>query len=111
MSRPRKLFNYDLYDDKSKVWADLSEFNKSVYDILFNGILFSDNFDISLRNVTITTANVEFSVLHGLERIPVGYLLISSSASINLYDGDTAWTKESIYLKGSATGSGKVYIF
>lgn len=47
-------------------------------------------------------ANTEFSVSHGLNLIPAGYILVSSSISCNVYQQKstgTAWTKSAIFLK------------
>lgn len=45
------------------------------------------------------TANTEFTVNHGLGRVPVGYLVVGRDKAAIIYNSTTAWTETAIYLK------------
>lgn len=49
------------------------------------------------------TADTEDAVTHTLGRIPLGYIVAGQDKAAILYDGLTAWTDTTIYLKSSAT--------
>jgi len=49
------------------------------------------------------TANTEDAVTHNLERVPLGYVVVSQDKAATLYDSGTAATSTTIYWKSSAT--------
>ena len=54
-------------------------------------------------------SGIEFSIKHGLDRVPSGYVLAGGSeAIISLWDGTTPSDKETLYLQVSA-GPGAVF--
>ena len=53
-------------------------------------------------------SGVEFSIKHGLNRVPSGYVLAGGSEAFALWDGATPSDKETLYLQVSA-GSGAVF--
>lgn len=64
--------------------------------------------------VTITTGstiNKDFAIEHGLGRLPNGYVLLKGMTAIMvlsgfiLYDGDTPWTTNHMYLKSSVANA------
>lgn len=58
------------------------------------------------------TANTEDAVTHNLNRIPVGYLPVKQDKSAILYDGTTANTSTTIYLRTTvATVAWTVMVF
>ena len=50
-------------------------------------------------------ANTEFSVIHTLGAVPVGYLVLKNSKAGAIYDGTTAWTSTTIYLRHEAANA------
>ena len=68
-----------------------------------DGSIKQDNIIGTYADVADTgLANTEFSITHGLNLIPAGYILISSSISCNVYQQKatgTAWTSTQIFLK------------
>lgn len=46
-------------------------------------------------------ADTEFSISHGLGRIPKGFIVLSVNAGVVIYKSTTAWTSKVIYLKCS----------
>lgn len=86
-------------------WLSQSQINDEVKTILNSGLKFSDNFSGKQVSVTFSGAAADASVAHGLGRVPTGYIILSSSVSMNVYTGATAWTSNLIYLRASAAGT------
>jgi hypothetical protein len=63
------------------------------------GLLFSDNFDADIISSTIGGGDTE--IPHTLKRVPSGYLILSRDQAGIVFDGVTAWTSSSIYVKAS----------
>lgn len=49
--------------------------------------------------VSAGVINTDFPVAHGLNRVPVGYHVVRAGAAVKIYDGVTAWTKTTLYLR------------
>ena len=73
----------------------------------------SENMDGVFEVVSDTgSADTEFSVTHGLGRIPVGFIIMKSSKGGFTYDSGTTWTSTTIYLKNtSANNAITIWIF
>lgn len=54
--------------------------------------------------VTPGAANTDFTVNHVLNRVPVGYLVVSKSAAVDVYTGSVAATKTQLTLRATTTG-------
>lgn len=68
--------------------------------ILDAGISFDDNLDISRTSVTSHgTPGTQFSVSHGLGKIPVGYIVYGQDGAGSIFDGVTANTSSLFYFK------------
>lgn len=52
-------------------------------------------------DVTFTTADTEQAVKHYLNRIPIGYVVVSTDKAAIVYKGTTADTNELIYLRSN----------
>jgi hypothetical protein len=89
---------------------DITRVLQRTYKILRGNISYG-NLDPtdSGRNIDIYPAkattpgviNTEFSVAHGLNRIPVGFHVVNKSGVVDLYQSTTPWTTTKIYLKAS----------
>ena len=53
--------------------------------------------------VTLPAPGMEFSIKHGLDRAPIGYMIVGDDDAVvkKLYDGTTANTKELLYLRST----------
>ena len=72
--------------------------------ILDRGISLDDNVDC--RRVSVAshaTPGTEFSVAHTLGKIPTGYWVYGQTGAGTLYDGASAWTATTLYLKSDAS--------
>lgn len=99
-----------IQDPKEQIRFAAQNFDM-LKEVLNNGLQFADNFDAKIINITFTSANADTRADHGLGRVPQGYIVFRRSASMVVYDGATAWSTSSIYLKSSATGTVTVMIF
>jgi hypothetical protein len=81
--------------------------------ILNGGIKFSDNFDAKMVSFTSSaTPDAENTVTHTLGKIPTGYIVYSRNKAAVLYDGTTAWSTTSIYLKSNVASTAfKILVF
>lgn len=73
--------------------------------ILNRGIAFDDNVDC--RRVSVTshgTPGTEFSVLHTLGKVPLGYIVCGQNGAGSVYDGTTANTDMTLFLKSDVGG-------
>lgn len=84
---------------------------ENIASILNNGVLFSDNFNAKTLTFTFSAANIETAVIHGLGRVPTGYIQVGSSAALTVYDGASANTSSLLYLRASALGTGRVLVY
>ena len=70
--------------------------------ILNNGIRPGDNLDAQTVSVTThTTPGTEVAVAHTLKRVPAGYIVLKRDKEGVIYDGATAFSTSSIYLKSN----------
>lgn len=62
--------------------------------------------------ITPGVANTEFSVAHGLNRVPVGFHVVTKNGACDVYQSTTAWTNKLIYLKATVININiKLFIF
>lgn len=72
--------------------------------LLTRGLNFDDNFDSRRAQVTThATPGTEFSVAHGLGKVPIGYIVYGQAAAGQIFDGATANTKDLLYLKSNVS--------
>lgn len=89
--------------DKELITA-LSNWSMVLKSILDKGISFDDNVDVSrISVVSHATPGTEFSISHGLGKIPLGYIVIGQSGAGSVYDGTTPNTKDILYLKSDVS--------
>ncbi len=78
----------------------LGEWSLNLKGILDGGISFDDNLDISRFSVVSHgTPGTEFSVAHGLGKVPSGYVIYGQTGAGSVYDGTTANTATTLYLR------------
>lgn len=76
-----------------------------------NGVVI-DNIDGAWANATTGLANTDFTLVHNLGRVPIGYLLVQSDIATVVYTGSVAATTTNITLKATgATATIRVFIF
>lgn len=85
--------------DKELITA-LSNWSMVLKSILDGGISIKDNVDASqVSVVSHATPGTEFSIAHGLGKIPEGYIVTGQNGAGSVYDGATANSKTTLYLK------------
>lgn len=84
--------------------TSLSNWAMVLKSILDGGISFNDNVDASqVSVVSHGTPGTEFSISHGLGKIPMGYIVTGQDGAGSVYDGTTSNTKTDLYLKSDAS--------
>ncbi len=89
----------------------ISRFLTQVTEAFNNKLSLSDSFDGKFLKDTFTTANVEVASIHGLGRVPIGYIVVGSTAATQVYDGASANTAQLLYLRASAASTVKVLVY
>lgn len=84
---------------------------ENISAILTNGITFADNFSSKFLTITFSNANTDSATIHGLGRVPTGYLVIGASAATSVYDGSSANTSSLLYLRASVAATVRVLVF
>lgn len=95
-------------------WHDTNHVTKTlqrVYKILRGNISFGSTFDPAdkSRNIdaypatakTPAVAATEFAIIHGLNRVPIGFHLVSKDGQTDVWNSTTPWTTSTIFLKAS----------
>lgn len=68
--------------------------------IINGGINFDDNFNCDIVSVADTgLVDTEFSVAHGLKKVPEGYIVIGRNKAGTVYDSGGTWTTTALLLK------------
>ena len=107
-----KISNFDPSNtDGEEFKRIVSILLNSIVSAINGGLTFSDNFSQNTQSVTFTAANAEVVVNHNIGRIPVGYLVLGNSAAAIVYNSDTAFTTQSIFLKASAPTTATIMLF
>jgi len=72
-----------------------------------------DNVDLAWISVVApVTPDTNFTVVHNLNRVPVGYLVVDSDLATNVYRGSLPGTKTTITLRSSvASVNLKLWVF
>lgn len=101
--------------DVDRVEADqapryTSMFLTQVVEALNNNLNFTDNFNAKTVTVTISQANTDTAVIHGLGRVPSGYIILGSTAATQVYDGAGANTAQLLYLRASAVAQVRILV-
>lgn len=88
-----------------KLITVLAQWSDNLKTILDRGISFTDNVDCSIVSVTShVTPGTEFSVAHLLGKVPAGYIVCGQGGAGSVYDGATANSKTTLYLKSDVGG-------
>jgi hypothetical protein len=90
-------------------WEDLRRWSAQMFKDIgsaINGqIAFGENIQSTRASATFTAANTEVRVSHSLGRVPSGYIVISSSANISVFNGGSANTETDLYVQASGAGT------
>lgn len=107
---PRNWWNVENVDE-AKRWSSATLFLKDVYNILLKGITPTDNFRGALFTVEFTAADTDVQIRHGLQFVPQNYFVVGCSAAMNIYDGSESATNTYFYLRSSAIGTARIFLF
>lgn len=108
--KPRNWWNIETSKDDEKEKAT-TLFLKDVYNILNKGATLNDNIKGTLVSIEFTASNTNTVIRHGLDYVPSNYLICGTDSAIHVYDGSIEADKVFFYLRASAIGSARVFIF
>jgi hypothetical protein len=94
----------EIRDDNNK-FRYIQLFFQSVLSVVNGNIEFSRNIRPRPISVVFSSADTDVIINHGLKRVPRGYLKLSSSAAMNIYNGSNASTSTQITLRSDAAGT------
>lgn len=85
-----------------KLLTTLSQWSQNMKFILDHGISFTDNMDaVDLIFTSSATPNIEEAFTHTLGKVPTGVIVYSQDKAGSVYNGTTAFSKTTVYLKCS----------
>ncbi len=84
---------------------------QSVINAINGGLNFGENIQGTFRGATFTGAGNEQGIVHGLGRVPVGYLVVGRSTGVTIYNGENANTSSVLYLRSTGAGTINVFTF
>lgn len=108
---PKNWWNTPNTGTQEEQLKTIGLFLKDVYNILNKGITLSDNLKGALFEVEFAVSNADVQIRHGLDFVPVNYIVCGTDAAIHIYDGSQSGDKTFFYLRASATGNARVFIF
>lgn len=108
--RPRNWWNVEKVVDLKSRWAQVTGFLNDVYSILTGGLVWQDNMRGAFIEFNFTSANVEFTIKHGLSFVPKYYIIVINSGDIVVYS-NRSFDKTNIYLKATNTGIVSLFVF
>lgn len=73
---------------------------KDIKQALIGRLTLGDNIQSSVVTVTFATANVDQTINHSLERIPISYIA-NADVATDIFKGTVPWTDKTITLQSS----------
>lgn len=108
--KPRNWWNIqNISEDADKSPTTL--FLKDVYNILSKGFTLNDNAKGAILTMTFVAGNEDLKVRHGLDFVPTNYIVCGTDAQMTIYDGSIANDKTFAYLRSSAIGTARIFLF
>ena len=98
-------------EDGEAAKTELASFIDQIAFIINGNLDLIQNLKMETLNVSFPSAGSEQDVRHRLGRVPVGYLVISRSAAISVYDGSNDWNQNSLFVRSSAPGRARLLVF
>ena len=74
-------------------------------------ISFQDNISGNFVTFTFTGASQTVGQQHNLGRVPTGYIVSQRSTGVEVFDGTTGNTSDTLYLQSTGAGSITVFVF
>lgn len=104
-------FDLSNLKDQDDITRYMSQSFKQIVSVINGGIEFEANMNVKVLSCIFGVVNSNTAFDHTLERVPSGYIVITNSSGMIVYDGSTANTDKVIYLRSTVAGTAKVMIF
>ena len=107
----RNWWNIIQISDEEERSRATTLFLKDLYNILNKGFTLDDNAKGALIEVSFTATNTDTQIRHQLDFVPSNYLVCGSSVAMQVYDGSATTDRTYVYLRSTAIGTARVFIF
>ena len=109
--KPKNYWNIENAKNDEEKLSAITLALKDISLILSNGASLKDNFKGAFLEVEFPAANADVAIRHGLDFVPTNYICSGKDSSFHIYDGSSSADKTFIYLRASATGNARLFIF
>lgn len=89
----------------------VSQFQQDIVTLVNGNLSLIDNTRGGFADVTFAAANTDVQVPHRLSFVPNGYIPVSRSTNIQVFDGATSNTNQFLYVRSSGAGTARLYVF
>jgi len=83
---------------------------KEIVEVINGNVRIDDNLSANIISVSLAGAT-EVAVSHGLNRSPIGYLVVKAPSALSVFDGDSENTAETLYIKSNANAQVSLLVF
>jgi hypothetical protein len=84
---------------------------KQIISLINGKVAINDNLDAVIISATFNSANTSVAVPHTLGRVPQGYVPITRTSAMIVFNGSQENKSDVIYLQASASGTVNLLIF
>lgn len=109
MGQLKQVYNITTIDAKD-VQKFVGLMMENIVQVLNGNLEFISNIKSSIISATFNATNTETQFSHTLGKVPIGYIVLSSTAAMSVYSGTTPFTNGLIFLKSSATGTASLLL-
>lgn len=106
----RKGTNFTVAKSLDALAKLVAIFALNVEELLNGGLRLDENFAGQVLVVEFTSTTQK-TIQHQLNRVPTGYFIVGSTTDMRVYDGTIRSTKDTIYLRPSAVGTARIFIY
>lgn len=104
---------FDNLKDFEGIKRFITIFCRNVQDVVNSGLSFEDNFNSqTFVDVVFTGTGEVKTLMHSLNRVPVGYLTLRNSSGVVIFDAPgTVFTNKSVNIQATGAGTVTVLVF
>jgi len=78
---------------------------RAIYGLLNHNLRYEDNWDGVVLSVVTPAPNVEFAITHGMQKVPVYFVVLSINGNGAVWKSTTPWNPTQVFLKCSVGGA------
>lgn len=89
----------------------VAQFAQDVVSVVNGNLSLLENLKGTLVDVTFSAISTDVQIPHQLRSVPTGYIVVGRSADIQVFDGAAENTSQFLYVRASALGTARLYVF